>query len=75
MLKGLPRNEAVGTPFSPRLFTIVPSGVCWVANRWGVPFATGTAHHIMNALAWGLDLGLLVALDQLLTRCNARRTG
>ena len=49
--------------------------VCWLANWWGVPFATGAGHHLMNALTWGLDLGLLVALDQLFMRWCARRGG
>ena len=47
--------------------------ICWVAAWWGVPFATGTGHDLMNALAWILDLGILLALDQLFIRLSSRR--
>ena len=46
--------------------------ICWVAAWWGVPFATGTGHDLMNAMAWILDLGILVALDQIFIRYSSR---
>ncbi len=46
--------------------------ICWVASWWGVPFATGTGHDLVNALAWALDLGILVGLDQLFIRWTSR---
>lgn len=42
--------------------------VCWFAAWWGVPFASGTGHDLLNALAWVLDLVLIFGLDAWLSR-------
>jgi exosortase len=43
------------------------AAICWAAHQWGVPFATGTGHDVLNALAWIVDLGLVLGIDYVLT--------
>ena len=49
------------------------ASVTWIAKWWGVPFATGTGHDLMNAFTWILNLGILIALDQGFSRWSERR--
>lgn len=44
------------------------AGICWTARWSGTAFAAGTGHDLWNAAAWVVDLGLLLALDALLSR-------
>ena len=49
--------------------------ICWAADQWGVEFAAGVGHDVVNALVWVVALGLLIALDILLMRLRARGGG
>lgn len=44
------------------------ASVCWFAFWWGVPFASGSGHDLLNTLAWVVDLALIFGLDALLSR-------
>jgi exosortase len=49
------------------------AAICWAAHWQGVPFATGTGHDVLNALAWIVDLAIVIGIDTLTSRGRARR--
>ncbi|MEQ1631555.1 MAG: exosortase/archaeosortase family protein [Planctomycetota bacterium] len=49
------------------------TAICWLAYFYGVEFATGTGHDVLNAVAWIVDLALVLAMDALLSRSRAAR--
>ncbi|MGE3175635.1 MAG: exosortase/archaeosortase family protein [Planctomycetota bacterium] len=42
--------------------------ICWVAQWYDVPFASGTGHDLLNGLAWVVDFAVLLGFDALLSR-------
>ncbi len=44
--------------------------LCGVARAFGVGFASGFGHDLVNALVWILDLGILLSVDRIWTRLS-----
>jgi hypothetical protein len=65
----------VAAPIAVLVNVVRIAAICWLANGYGVPFATGTGHDVMNGIAWVLDLALVLALDALLTRRSGQGDG
>ena len=43
------------------------SGICWLANGYGVSFASGWGHDLLNGLAWIVDILLILGLDHVIS--------
>ncbi|MEY4831763.1 MAG: Exosortase, partial [Planctomycetota bacterium] len=65
----------VAAPIAVLVNVVRIAAICWLAKGYGVPFATGTGHDVMNGIAWVLDLALVLALDALLTRRSGQGDG
>lgn len=50
------------------------AAICWLARWWGVEFASGAGHDTLNAVAWILDLAIVMSFDAALVRSRAARS-
>ncbi len=49
------------------------TAICWTARSYGVAFATGAGHDVLNGLAWVVDFAVVLGFDALLTHSRAAR--
>lgn len=47
------------------------TAICWLARWYGVEFATGTGHDLLNTAAWIVDLAIVLTFDRLLSGSRA----